>query len=49
MNKSEIIDFYIEINHQKVPVTKEVFVAYYNDQAKERMQNLLFPVARTCR
>ena len=40
MNKSEIKDFYIEINHQKVPVTKEVFVAYYNDMAKERMQRI---------
>ena len=40
MNKSEITDFYIEINHQKVPVTKEVFVAYYNDMAKERMQRI---------
>ena len=40
MNKSEIKDSYIEINHQKVPVTKEVFVAYYNDQAKERMQRI---------
>ena len=40
MNKSEIKDFYIEINHQKVPVTKEVFVAYYNDHAKERMQRI---------
>ena len=40
MNKSEIKDFYIEINHQKVPVTKEVFVAYYNDQTKERMQRI---------
>ena len=40
MNKSEIKDFYIEINHQKVPVTIEVFVAYYNDMAKERMQRI---------
>ena len=40
MNKSEIKDFYIEINHQKVPVTKEVFVAYCNEQAKERMQRI---------
>lgn len=38
--KSENQEFYIEIDHKRVPVSKEFYIKYRNEEAKERMQRI---------